>query len=215
MRENITFGLPFDQEKYQRAVRACCLESDILVLPAGDLTEIGENGINLSGGQKQRVNLARAVYFDSDIILLDDPLSAVDAYVGRQIFTNCILGVLASKTRILVTHQLQLLPKVDYIIYMEDGKIAEQGTYEQLMRSNRRFAKLTSHEKVNTKNKEMASTRIDTFEEIMEKEPKGQTRPHEFMSKEEQLTGAIANVVYLSYARAAGGIKTILLIFFY
>ncbi|CAG8850066.1 38145_t:CDS:2, partial [Gigaspora margarita] len=137
LRENITFGLPFDQEKYQRAVRACCLESDILVLPAGDLTEIGENGINLSGGQKQRVNLARAVYFDSDIILLDDPLSAVDAYVGRQIFTNCILGVLASKTRILVTHQLQLLPKVDYIIYMEDGKIAEQGTYEQLMRSNR------------------------------------------------------------------------------
>ncbi|CAG8778327.1 23794_t:CDS:10, partial [Gigaspora margarita] len=142
LRDNITFGLPFNYEKYQQVIKDCCLEPDLCLLPSGDLTEIGEKGINLSGGQKQRVNLARAVYYNADIILLDDPLSAVDAHVGRYLFTNCIKGALVKKTRLLVTHHLHYLPQVDYIICMEDGEIAEQGTYEELMKNRKNFSKL-------------------------------------------------------------------------
>jgi len=108
------------------------LEHDIEVLPNGENTEIGEKGINLSGGQKARVSLARAVYSDADIILLDDPLSAVDAHVGKAILDKCLLndGPLADKTRVLVTHALHVLARTDYIFVMENGVIAEQGTYQ-------------------------------------------------------------------------------------
>ncbi len=102
------------------------------LLEDGDGTEIGEKGINLSGGQKQRVNIARAIYFNADIIALDDPLSALDAGVGKALFFNAIVGALSGKTRILVTHALHFLPYVDHIILMDDGKIAEQGTYNEL-----------------------------------------------------------------------------------
>ncbi|CAJ0841832.1 11126_t:CDS:10, partial [Entrophospora sp. SA101] len=142
LRDNITFGLPFNEEKYRRVIKDCCLEPDIEILPAGDLTEIGEKGINLSGGQKQRINIARAVYFDADIILLDDPLSAVDAHVGKSLFANCIQGALANKTRILVTHHLHILANVDYVIVMKDGEIVEQGTYDELMKASKNFAQL-------------------------------------------------------------------------
>ncbi|CAG8651559.1 27572_t:CDS:10, partial [Gigaspora margarita] len=142
LRDNITFGLPFNYEKYQQVIKECCLEPDLRMLSSGDLSEIGEKGINLSGGQKQRVNVARAVYYNADIILLDDPLSAVDAHVGRYLFTNCIKGALVKKTRLLVTHHLHYLPQVDYIICMEDGEIAEQGTYEELMKNRKNFSKL-------------------------------------------------------------------------
>nr|CAG8556518.1 4134_t:CDS:10 [Entrophospora candida] len=142
LRDNITFGLPFNEEKYRRVIKDCCLEPDIEILPAGDLTEIGEKGINLSGGQKQRINIARAVYFDADIILLDDPLSAVDAHVGKSLFANCIQGALTNKTRILVTHHLHILTNVDYVIVMKDGEIVEQGTYDELMKASKNFAQL-------------------------------------------------------------------------
>ncbi|CAG8704303.1 27994_t:CDS:2, partial [Dentiscutata erythropus] len=133
LRDNITFGLPFEEKKYRQVLKDCCLEPDLKVLPAGDMTEIGEKGINLSGG---------SVYYDADIVLLDDPLSAVDAHVGKYLFTNCIQGALANKTRILVTHHLHYLPHVDYIICMEEGEIAEQGTYEELMKEGKAFSKL-------------------------------------------------------------------------
>lgn len=90
LRNNVIFGNEFNQNKYQKVLEACALCSDLSVLPAGDSTELGEKGINLSGGQKQRISLARAVYNDSDIYLLDDPLSAVDAHVGEHIFHNLI-----------------------------------------------------------------------------------------------------------------------------
>ncbi|CAG8740969.1 9300_t:CDS:10, partial [Gigaspora margarita] len=122
IKDNITFGLPYDEEKYLQVIKDCCLEPDLELLPAGDLTEIGEKGINLSGGQRQRINIARAVYYNADIVLLDDPLSAVDAHVGRYLFTHCIQGALAKKTRLLVTHHLNYLPQVDYVIYMEDDE---------------------------------------------------------------------------------------------
>ncbi|KAF6027750.1 hypothetical protein EB796_013939 [Bugula neritina] len=93
---------------YNQVVSACALLSDFDQLPAGDQTEIGERGINLSGGQKQRISMARAVYSDSDIILLDDPLSAVDAMVGQHIFQHCLKGLLVNKTVLFVSHQLQV-----------------------------------------------------------------------------------------------------------
>lgn len=112
------------------------------MLPAGDQTEIGEKGINLSGGQKQRVSLARAVYSKSDIYLLDDPLSAVDAHVGKHIFENLIgsRGLMKRKTRILVTHGITYLPEVDYIVVMKDGEVSETGTYKELLDKKGAFA---------------------------------------------------------------------------
>lgn len=123
-------------------IEACALNPDLKILPAGDQTEIGEKGINLSGGQKQRVALARAVYSDSDVYFLDDPLSAVDAHVGKHIFENVISnsGLLKKKTRILVTHGITYLPEVDNIIVVKDGEITEFGSYKQLLEKRGAFS---------------------------------------------------------------------------
>ncbi|VIO86163.1 multidrug resistance related protein 1, putative [Brugia malayi] len=141
--DNILFGTPFDPQRYETVLDACALKPDLATLPAGDQTEIGEKGINLSGGQKHRVSLARAVYANSDIILLDDPLSAVDAHVGRHTFTRVIssqTGLLAKKTRILVTHGLHYLKYCDRIVVMNDGKITEVGTFQELVQAQKHFA---------------------------------------------------------------------------
>ncbi|XP_042886660.1 multidrug resistance-associated protein 1-like isoform X6 [Penaeus japonicus] len=138
---NITFGQSHEPSWYTSCVQACALQPDLDILPGGDQTEIGEKGINLSGGQKQRVSLARAVYANADIYLLDDPLSAVDSHVGRHIFENVIgpQGLLKKKTRILVTHGLTYLPVVDNIIVLKNGVVTEQGTYKQLMERKGEF----------------------------------------------------------------------------
>jgi len=142
VRDNIILGKPFDKERYDKAVENCALLRDFELFSNGDMTEMSERGANLSGGQKQRINLARAVYDNSDVVFMDDPLSAVDAHVSRFLFDNCICGSLQNKTRILVTHQLHLLPKVDYIIVMKDGRIEEQGEYKELMQRNGELFKL-------------------------------------------------------------------------
>lgn len=105
-------------------------------------TNFNFQGINLSGGQKQRISLARAVYHDCDIYLLDDPLSAVDAHVGKHLFEHVISsrGLLANKTRILVTHGLSFLPKTDCIVVLKDGVISEIGSYHQLLSHDGAFA---------------------------------------------------------------------------
>ncbi|XP_066924409.1 multidrug resistance-associated protein 1-like [Clytia hemisphaerica] len=134
LRENILFGKQYRNENYKEILRACALETDIELLPASDLTEIGEKGINLSGGQKQRVSLARAVYENADIYLFDDPLSAVDAHVGKYIFENVIgpRGILRNKTRVLVTHNLSLLPQVDQVYALNDHLLIDQTPKETL-----------------------------------------------------------------------------------
>ena len=132
IRENILFGLPFNEERFQHVVDICGLTKDLAVFTNGDLTEIGQRGVTLSGGQKARVGLARAVYSDADIYLLDDPLSAVDTKVGRQLFDVGILGHLSGRIRLLVTHQLQYLKDVDQIVVMENGSIVNQGGYTEL-----------------------------------------------------------------------------------
>ncbi|KAJ7311830.1 hypothetical protein JRQ81_006141 [Phrynocephalus forsythii] len=142
VRENILFGENYDERRYNYALKVCCLNSDLDLLPYGDMTEIGERGLNLSGGQKQRISLARAVYADRDVYLLDDPLSAVDAHVGRHIFDQCIKEALRGKTILLVTHQLQYLEFCDEIILLEDGEICESGTHTKLMKAKGRYATL-------------------------------------------------------------------------
>lgn len=142
LRDNILFGKPFDQARYEKVVEACALKPDIEMLPGKDLTEIGEKGINLSGGQKQRVSVARAVYQNCDVYLFDDPLSAVDAHVGKHILDN-VLGprsLLKDKCRVLVTHSVKCLPQADKIVVMKDGKITETGSYSQLKTDGQEFA---------------------------------------------------------------------------
>ncbi|KAL4220768.1 Multidrug resistance-associated protein 5 [Mactra antiquata] len=142
VRENILFGEPFDPVRYRSVVEACALAEDFLDFVDGDQTEIGERGINLSGGQKQRISLARAVYSNKDIYLLDDPLSAVDIHVGRHIFSECIMKELGGKTVLFVTHQLQYLSKCDNVIFIRDGTITDTGTHTQLMSADTEYANL-------------------------------------------------------------------------
>ncbi|XP_046682933.1 multidrug resistance-associated protein 1-like isoform X2 [Homalodisca vitripennis] len=142
VRENITFGNTFEENEYNKTVKNCALTPDLEMLPGGDATEIGEKGINLSGGQKQRVSLARAVYSDADIYLMDDSLSAVDSHVGKHLFENVIgpRGQLHLKTRILVTHGIAYLPQVDMIVVMKEGEIMEQGTFKELLDKEGEFS---------------------------------------------------------------------------
>jgi ATP-binding cassette subfamily C (CFTR/MRP) protein 1 len=162
LKNNILFNLPYDEDKYKRCLEACALTPDLQVLPAGDETEIGEKGINLSGGQKQRVryvirsicvfacatisigffSLARALYCDSDIYFLDDPLSAVDSHVGKHIFEKVLGndGCLKNKTRVLVTHGISFLPRVDNIFVLKEGTVSEVGTYQELLDRKGAFA---------------------------------------------------------------------------
>ncbi|XP_040489193.1 ATP-binding cassette sub-family C member 12 isoform X2 [Ursus maritimus] len=142
VRENILFGEKYDHQRYQHTVRVCALQEDLSSLPYGDLTEIGERGLNLSGGQRQRISLARAVYSNHEIYLLDDPLSAVDAHVGKHVFEECIKKTLRGKTIVLVTHQLQFLESCDEVILLEDGEICEKGTHKELMEERGCYAKL-------------------------------------------------------------------------
>ncbi|KAA6388868.1 MAG: ABC transporter ATP-binding protein, partial [Streblomastix strix] len=132
VRGNITFGNEYQEQKYNEVVHVCALEPDFQTLAAGDMTAIGEKGVNLSGGQKARIQLARAVYSDRDIYILDDPLSAVDAHVGRFLLEECIDGRLKGKTRMLLTNQLQFIDRADNIILLNKGRIVAQGTSKEL-----------------------------------------------------------------------------------
>ena len=120
IRQNILCGSEFDQERYNQVIRVCALERDLQLFPSGDGTAVGEKGVSLSGGQKARVNLARCLYVDADIYLMDDPLSAVDTHVGRHLVDEAINGFLRGKIRILVTHQLQYLKNVDKIVILKE-----------------------------------------------------------------------------------------------
>lgn len=142
VRNNITFGAEYNDSAYQEVIYACSLESDLAILPAGDNTEIGERGITLSGGQKARISLARAVYADSEIVLLDDVLSAVDAKVGRHIMDKCILGLLKNRTRILATHQLSLIGSADRVVFLNSDGSVSIGTLDELRESNAAFSEL-------------------------------------------------------------------------
>ncbi|KVH87904.1 AAA+ ATPase domain-containing protein [Cynara cardunculus var. scolymus] len=142
VRDNILFGSVFESARYEKTLDVTALHHDLDVLPGGDLTEIGERGVNISGGQKQRVSMARAVYSKSDVYVFDDPLSALDAHVGRQVFEKCIKEELRGKTRVLVTNQLHFLSQVDRILLVHEGMVKEEGSYEELSENGVLFQKL-------------------------------------------------------------------------
>ncbi|KAK7345719.1 hypothetical protein VNO77_16329 [Canavalia gladiata] len=144
--ENILFGNPMDKVKYKNVLHACSLKKDLELFSHGDQTIIGDRGINLSGGQKQRVQLARALYQDADIYLLDDPFSAVDAHTGSELFREYVLTALAERTVIFVTHQVEFLPAADMILVLKEGHIIQKGKYDDLLQAGTDFRTLvTAH----------------------------------------------------------------------
>ncbi|XP_022909501.2 probable multidrug resistance-associated protein lethal(2)03659 [Onthophagus taurus] len=167
VRGNILFGQELDKQHYNRVVKVCALEKDFQQFPQRDQTLVGERGVSLSGGQRARINLARAIYRNADIYMMDDPLSAVDTHVGKHLFEECIVKYLHGKTRILVTHQLQYLKKADMIIVMNDGRIEAQGTFDELSRADLDFTKMlvAADETVEKKEPEKELKRVRSRQE--------------------------------------------------
>ena len=153
VRENILFGSQFDEKKYRKVVEVCALDRDFKLFPYGDKTLVGERGVSLSGGQKARITLARALYREADVYLLDDPLSAVDASVAKHIFQECVMEFLRDKARILVTHQIQFLRNANKIMVLKEGKCIAFGSYDQLLRDGINFMSFVSETKVNENEK--------------------------------------------------------------
>ena len=186
------------------------------MLPGGDLTEIGERGITVSGGQKQRLNIARAIYFNADVVLMDDPLSAVDAHVGRHIMDKAICGLLKDKCVVLATHQLHVLNRCDRIIWMQDGRIDAIDTFDNLMANNEEFVKLMAITAVEEKEEEVAHVNDDEIAEeqkVQTKRTKKQTAAA-LMQAEERATSSVSWSVYVAYIKASGSIMVLPLILF-
>lgn len=210
VRQNILFAEKYDEERYLKIVDICALKSDFAQFPHGDKTLVGEKGKSLSGGQKARINLARCVYKIADIYLLDDPLSAVDANVGKHLYDNCIRGFLSDKICVLVTHQLQYLKNSDKIIILKEGEIQVEGNYEDLQTSGMDFAKLLEEfnsEEGDEKEKKIRSRQNSEKENDTENED-------QIMEKEKQGKGTIPMSIYWAYLRAGGGILSIFLLIF-
>jgi ATP-binding cassette subfamily C (CFTR/MRP) protein 1 len=208
LKENILFGKPNEPDWYNEVVDACALRPDIEILPDGDLTEIGERGITLSGGQKQRLNIARAIYFDADIILMDDPLSAVDAHVGRHIMDNAICGIMKDKCRILATHQLHVLNRCDRIIWMsDDGHIVSIDTFDNLMRDSSDFRQLMASTAQEEDVEKVVKGEEGDETEDEKKDAKKMEKPKIavcLMQQEERQVKAVKWVVWMAYIKAAG-----------
>ncbi|KAF2474597.1 multidrug resistance-associated protein 5 [Lindgomyces ingoldianus] len=207
VKQNIIFGKEFRRDWYNKVIDACALRPDLEMLPNGDQTEIGERGITVSGGQKQRLNIARAIYFDADIVLMDDPLSAVDAHVGRHIMDNAICGLLKDKCRILATHQLHVLNRCDRIIWVEEGRIQAVDTFDNLMSTNDDFQKLMA----TTATEEKKDDEEHVIEDEVEDENKGAKKRKgkkaaALMQEEERAVKSVSWSVWIAYIRAGGGL---------
>uniref|UniRef100_A0A6Q2XJP2 ATP-binding cassette, sub-family C (CFTR/MRP), member 4 n=1 Tax=Esox lucius TaxID=8010 RepID=A0A6Q2XJP2_ESOLU len=230
IRSNILFGKDLHPEKYEKVLRDCALQRDMELLPEGDLTVIGDRGATLSGGQKARINLARAVYQDADIYLLDDPLSAVDSEVGRHLFEQCICGILKNKPRILVTHQLQYLQAADQILVLKEGHMVAKGTYMELQRSGVDFTALLkmdeeegpqtpipesdghpARSRTFSQNSVLSQTSIRSALDGAEPLPVGPAlRPA--LPEESRSEGNIGFSIYLKYLRAGAGILMLIVV---
>ncbi|XP_060179357.1 ABC transporter C family member 2-like [Lycium barbarum] len=224
VRENILFGSVIDAVRYDRAIDVTALRHDVELLPGGDFTEIGERGVNISGGQKQRVSMARAVYSNSDVCIFDDPLSALDADVGRQVFERCIKGELKGKTRVLVTNQLHFLSQVDKIILVHDGMVKEEGTFEYLSNNGVLFQKLMENagkmeeyteEKENDDTKKSSEPVVNgeangVSKEVGKDKKEGKSV---LIKQEERETGVVSWNVLMRYKNALGGSWVVLILF--
>jgi ABC-type multidrug transport system fused ATPase/permease subunit len=226
MRENILFGSEYDEARYRETIRVSGLEPDLKSFASGDQLMIGERGINLSGGQKARVGMARCVYNPSSIVLMDSPLAAVDSHVGDHIFNECILGYLKERTRILVTNQLHRLKNADHVIYLANGKIAAQGTYDDIVKANvvsldeetEVATKADKNRKVSEVDEEeipeinAAATTKDKVSEVREGEEKSgkmvlgkkNTQGGTLANEEERAIGHVGFSTWLYFFRTAG-----------
>jgi len=221
LQDNVLFGNKMNRTKYDETLKVCSLSRDIELLEYGDQTEIGERGVNLSGGQKQRVSMARAVYEDADIYLLDDPLSALDSQVGSKVFKDCIKGKLRTKTRLLVTNQLSILPEVDRIILLAknaegESQVLDQGSFSELLSRGHDLSKIV--QKKDEKKPETLSSEAvasndfkdndsdqSPNEDPKEQKPTSKTNspPAKLMTIEERGEGVVSLDVYKSYLKAA------------
>lgn len=216
VRNNIVFGKEFEEDWYNEVVEACALLPDLEVLPNGDQTEIGERGITVSGGQKQRLNIARAIYFNTELVLMDDPLSAVDAHVGRHIMDKAICGLLKDRCRILATHQLHVLSRCDRIIVMDEGKIHALDTFDNLMRDSELFQRLMA-----SSGQEDSEEDSEAEDEVIEQEKTDLVDPTEekkatpkkaavgkpggvLMQQEDKATASVSWHIWKAYIRASG-----------
>ncbi|XP_015127765.1 multidrug resistance-associated protein 4 [Diachasma alloeum] len=210
VRNNILFGQPYDEARYRQVVRACALTKDFIQLPQGDRTLVGERGTSLSGGQRARINLARAVYQKADIYLFDDPLSAVDAHVGRSLFEECFMEYLADKTRILVTHQVQHLKDIDFIVMLNHGVVEKQGSSEDFGQDD--FAILHVDDEVEQEEKEMKEDAFGngkgpsipqvSYYSRVDKEEKEEVEPKE--TEELMGKGKISKSLFWNYFKSSG-----------
>ncbi|XP_075997924.1 ATP-binding cassette sub-family C member 5 [Genypterus blacodes] len=208
LRDNILFGQEYQEDRYQSVLSTCCLRPDLALLPNADYTEIGERGANLSGGQRQRISLARALYSDRDVYVLDDPLSALDAQVANHIFNHAIRKHLRHKTVIFITHQLQYLVDCDDIVLMRDGAIAEQGNHDNLMKLNGDYATMFNNFQLGETQHIEAHSRKNGSSKRKPADVKPGSVKKPPVSKdngEEHERGALGWPVYQSYMAACGG----------
>jgi ABC-type multidrug transport system fused ATPase/permease subunit len=206
IKDNIIFNSLVSEERYQSVLDVCELRDDLRALAAGDATMVGEKGVTLSGGQKQRISLARAIYQNSDIYLLDDPLSAVDAHVGNALFNNCILNYLQGKTRLLVTHQLQYASKADHIIVLSEGRICEQGSYSELInKTNGALYRMSLN--VVASSSSIGTKKVAPLTRGTPNKPSvgGVVVKPTLLITEEKASGSVGWSVYKSYIGAIGG----------
>ncbi|CAH1098765.1 unnamed protein product [Psylliodes chrysocephalus] len=218
VRDNILFGKPYDRRKYREVVKVCSLETDFKQFPFGDKSFVGERGTSLSGGQRARVNLARAVYSEADIYLLDDPLSAVDTKVAKHLFDVCIKDYLSGKTRILVSHQLQFLNGADLIVIINNGKIVRVCTHSDLTENDLKFIQRQEVKEVrevkegkHEKTEEIPASKDNIFQSVNSLASIAADEPEETDELIEK--GNISSDTYVGYWRAAGNILVVLLSF--
>lgn len=148
IQDNIIFGQPFNEERYQKVIEACLLSRDISIFPQGDQTELTDRGANLSPGQRQKISIARCLYHEANLILIEDSFSIFEPQIARILFNNCVKDFLKEKAILFVTQQSQFLPECELVIIIENGEIVEQGSYEELKERNISFSSLVNDEQI-------------------------------------------------------------------
>ena len=208
VQDNILFGQPLDIHRYNRAIEACTLLKDIQAFPNGHMTLIGERGIMLSGGQRARIGLARAVYSDANIYLLDDPLSAVDAQVGKHIFERCLKGALSEKLRLVVTHSMQYLENAESIVLINEGSILlNKGNYQDLTKFESVVLAIGKRHSRNVDEVHFLCNAKGTKNYTVEEDAYGLET-----AEEDRITGSVNWRLYWDYLRAGISVKLLLLL---
>lgn len=206
IRNNILFGLPYDEDRYKRVLYMCALTRDLEILEHGDQTEVGEKGITLSGGQKQRLALARAVYSQADVLILDDCLSAVDAHTAKHLYEHCLMGeLMRGRTRILVTHHVGLCIRgAVHVVAMRDGEVVANGSPAEVLRSG------ALGDEVSIEEERIEENEAEAVEGKVPLLPKTVSKKHEegsgkLVEDEKRAEGGVSRKVYATYFNAAGG----------